>query len=63
MSSKIDFKRVNNDKIDAYKVTCQHCGSKYVKKLTGLESELECNKCNKEMNTKFDFSNKKLILF
>lgn len=49
--------------MEAYKVTCQHCGSKYVKKLTGFEYELECNKCNKEMNTKFDFSNKKLVLF
>jgi len=46
-----------------FKTVCQHCGSKRTYLLTGYEYEVECKKCKKDMNTKFDFIKNTLILY
>ena len=48
---------------EKYKITCQHCGKKSNKILTGYESQIECPKCKKDMNTSFNFDTKSAILY
>lgn len=49
--------------MDKYKTLCQHCGKKYTAICNGYENKIECKKCKKDMNTIFDFLNKKLTLY